>query len=381
MNNDVRVLVVDSLTGNDYSLCLCRGLEAAGAQVELVTVEGRKAPFPITFAMHRWAPSKDQEVSKAGKLINYLKYLSTLFFYTARASRKQPCVVHFQFFRRPRIESVYLLLLRLTRAKLIYTAHNILPHESRKIDWWLKGLVYRSVHDIIVHSSFIKRALLDAFPMRASKVHVIPHGNFDHYLSAEDPSKEEARKRLGLDKDAKVLLFFGYIREYKGLDELLEAFPSAASNDEKLRLVIAGSPHTDTLKKTYTSSIERSGVADRILFHAKFIDSKDVSTYFAASDLVMLPYKNIYHSGIIHLAYSYGRPVLATNVGDFSETIEAGRTGYVLKENTAKQLAQEIVASCSNMEDLEKMGDYARKLSRTKYSWQDIGKATLQVYR
>ena len=379
-HNVVHAIIVDSLTGNDYSICLCRGLSEAGVDVELVTVEERSMPFPVAFPVHDWAPSKQQQKSRIRKSVDYLRYLIRLFLYVAKKSRGGRCVVHFQFFRRPRVESLCPIFFRLIGARLVFTAHNIVPHESAKIDWWLKGLVYRSVHEVIVHSDFIKKALLTAFPLPPSKVHVVPHGNFDHYLSDTDLPKPAARNRLGLNSEDNVVLFFGYIREYKGLDLLLEALPRAVARDTRLRLVIAGAPHTEALKARYMAMIEQSGVSDRILFHAHFIDSEQVSVYFNAADLVVLPYKNIYHSGIIHLAYSYGKPVVATNVGDFSETIVCGRSGVVLKENTAGDLSDALLDSFADANRLVRMGKYARELSVTKYSWHDIGAATRSIY-
>ena len=378
----MHVVVVDSLTGNDYSICLCRGLYEAGVDVALVTVEGREMPFPVAFPVYRWAPSKEGGGPKPAKLLRYLGYLTALFRYAARKSRLEGgSVVHFQFFRRPRVESLYLLLLRLSGARLVFTAHNIVPHESSRIDRWLNVLVYRTVHEIVVHSDITRRALLEQFPVPASKVHVVPHGNFDHYRSESDPDRDQARRRLGLQPDDHVCLFFGYIREYKGLDTLLEAFPAAAARDDRLRLVVAGAPHTEALRAEYTAMIQRSAYSERILFHDDFVDSEDVPVYFQAADLVVLPYKNIYHSGIIHLAYSFGKPVLATNVGDFSETIVQGRSGFVLDQNTAEALAAGLNACFQDEGELRRMGAYARELSATRYCWREIGASTGKIYR
>lgn len=371
-------LVVDSLVGNDYSLCLCAGLHDAGADVALVTVVNREKPFEIAYPLIRWAPPK-QGGGKVGKLFQYFGYLWRLYRFAARG-RRTGQVLHFQFFRRERVESFYIAFLRMMGLRIVYTAHNIVPHEAAKIDRWLKALVYKSAHAIVVHSNYVKAALLDAFPMPDEKVHVIPHGNFDHYLPAQLIEKTTAREALGLAPHHKVLLFFGYIREYKGLDLLLDAFVLAAAKDPDLRLVIAGAPHTDALERSSKALIEKAGLGERVIFHARFIAHEDIAQYFVAADLVMLPYKHIYHSGIVHLAYSYGRPSLATNVGDFSETIENGRSGYILEENTAQALSAKILDAVQDPEKLCEMGRYAKALSSSKYSWVDIGKQTRTLY-
>ncbi len=377
-DKSVSALVVDSLVGNDYSLLLCNGLQEAGVDIGLVTVEGREASIDVAYPMLRWAPAKEGGGSRLGKLKHYFGYLRKLYRHTKKSNKQQ--VLHFQFFRRERVESFYLWFLRKAGVPLVYTAHNILPHEAGRIDLFLKALVYRSAHAIVVHSQYVKTALLAAFPMPPEKVYVIPHGNFDHYLPAHPISKAEAREKLGLEPADHVMLFFGYIREYKGLDVLLDAFALAAAKDHRLKLVVAGAPHTKALEKQYQEMIAQAGFADRIIFHARFIDHDEVETYFTATDLVVLPYKHIYHSGIVHLAYSYGKPTLATNVGDFSETIEQGKSGVVTAENTPEALSEELHRLFKDTSKLDEMGRYARNLSVTKYSWLDIGRQTRAVY-
>ena len=379
--NEMRVLVVDALVGNDYSLCLGNGLHKHEVEVELVTVGERTVPFSISFPLRKWAPTKKSDKSKLHKVGDYVGYLVRLFRHLLSAKRTSDTVAHFQFFRRERIETFYLLLLRLAGVKLVYTAHNILPHESTPVDRYLKNIVYRSAHAIIVHSEHVKKALLSAFSIDPGKVHVVPHGNFDHYLPDKQLSREEARKELGLKPDDQVLLFFGYIRAYKGLDLLLDAFDIAAKENPRLKLVIAGMPHTADLERSTRAFIKRSSASDRIVFHAKFIPHEDIKYYFQGADLVVLPYKHIYHSGIVHLAYSYGKAVIATNVGDFSETIEQEKSGVVIRQNTAECLAKELNRVAREENRLDEMGAFAKELSSTKYSWDDIGKKTVDVYR
>ena len=374
----MRALVVDALVGNDYSICLGRGLERNDVDVELITVQERQSPFEISFPLRRWAPSKKSKDSKVKKVGGYVRYLFRLFGYLKNTNT--PTVAHFQFFRRERVETFFLLLLRLSGVRLVYTAHNILPHESSRIDRLLKYIVYKSSHGIIVHSSFIKEALLKSFDVDADKIHVVPHGNFDHYLPETAVSRQEARQELGLAEDDLVLLFFGYIRAYKGLDMLLEAFDIAAQKNKRLKLVIAGMPHTSELERSTRAFIEQSPFKDRIIFHAQFIPHEAIKHYFVSADLVALPYKHIYHSGIIHLAYSYGKAVLATNVGDFSETIVQGKSGCITTENTAASFAEHVLKLVEKENALPEMGAFARNLSTSKYSWEDIGKQTADVY-
>ena len=375
----MNALIVDSLVGNDYSLCLCNGLKQEGVDVGFVCVKNRKAPFTVHFPMLGWSPAKGDGKGIWGKSVGYLSYLFRLLRHVRRASPADR-VVHFQFFRRERIEAFFLLVLKLAGARIVYTAHNILPHERSNLDVFIKRVVYSTVDRIIVHSSFIKNELIRQFPATEQKIRVVPHGNFNHYVPSSPPPRALARETLGLPTDKPVLLFFGYIREYKGLDLLLEAMQLIQKRGSDAHLVIAGLPHSAMLRERYEAAIEGLPSPEQVTFHDRFIPHEDVPHYFVASDLVVLPYRNIYHSGIVHLAYSFGRPVLTTNTGDFSETVEQGKSGMVLHHNSPEALADAIIELISHRTQLQSMGEYARNLSNSRYSWSDIGRQTKLVY-
>jgi len=373
----MKILMIDSLVGNDYALILCSNLKKVGVKVTLVTTEGRQMGPHLDFPVKHWAPSKDPGTNKSRKVSGYLRYLTRIFCYTLN-SRTVP--IHFQFFRIERVESLFLLLLRAVGARTVYTAHNVFPHENRKIDYLLRDITFRSSNLIVVHSDYIKKRLMKRFGVQQKKIWKIPHGDFDAYLPETPISKHEARERLGLSQKEKVLLFFGFIREYKGLDLLLESFELLSKRDKHLTLLIAGKCQTGELLSRYRQRISQIPSGERIRFEPEFVPTKKIPWYFVASDLVALPYKAIDHSGIIHLAYSFGRPVIATDVGDFSEIIEQGRTGYIVKKNDGEHFAAGIREAFSDPSRLEEMGRKARKLSETKYSWDTIAETTVRAY-
>jgi len=244
----------------------------------------------------------------------------------------------------------------------------------------LKYLVYRAANTIFVHSAHIKNLLVENFKIRSEKIEIVPHGNYDNYLPQRRMTQLEARQDFGLNENDQVLLFFGIIREYKGLDLLLDAFEGAATANPLLKLVIAGSPLTPALRERYAHRIEGLASKERIIYHAEFIPVEKVAGYFVACDVVVLPYQKIYHSGVLHLAYSFGKPVMATRVGDFPETIEHGKSGFLLETNDAQSFVQVILNSFTKPEALIEMGKYARHLSETKYSWKAAAQKTKQAY-
>lgn len=373
----MKVLMIDSLVGNDYSLAMCAGLVTQGVDVQLVVPRDRVVETDIAFPVIQLAPSKSPGTSKIRKTFQYIKYLFRLLLLIRRNNVQ---LVHFQFFRRERLDTFFVGALRLLSMPIVYTAHNVLPHENGRIDYYLRYLVYKVVDGIIVHSEYIQRKLLNAFKVDPAKTAVIPHGNFDLYLPDEELSKEESRNKLGLKKEDRVLLFFGYIRAYKGLDLLIEAFESASAVDKRLKLLIAGAPQSPQLDEQYAGQISKITAHERILFHSHFIPFKDVAFYFTAADLVILPYKTIDHSGIVHLAYTFGKPVIGTPVGDFAEVIDHGKSGYILENHDADCLAEGIRTAFCDEAYLEQMGHFAQELNKTKYSWIHIARRTKLYY-
>lgn len=371
----MRVIIIDSLIGNDYTINLCKGLQQVVNDLTLILPKNRKNEPLANVKVKLWAPSKDSGVNKFRKSADYIHFLFRLFI-LIRLGRK--CIVHFQFFRR-KFDIYFLVLLRLLGIKLVYTAHNVLPHETKSFDRFRANLLYRAAGAIIVHSNFISKKLTKEFPAASNKIHIVPHGNFDNYLPSLKITKHEARSHFGLSLTDNVILFFGYIREYKGLDLLLDAFDLVAEKDNKLKLLIAGAPINQELKNKYNNQILKSKFSERMFYHSDFIPSEKIPVYFEASDVIILPYKSIDHSGIIHLAYSFSKPVIATNVGDFSEIIEHNKSGKILDKNTASDLAEVILELYSDY-DLEKMGEYAKSLSESKYSWKNIAELTKKVY-
>jgi len=371
----MKIIMVDSLVGNDYSTCLCNSLYDLGVEVNLVVPANRTFDGNEKFKINYLSPSKVKDKNKFIKFIELAQYYIRLYKFI---KLNNPDIVHYQFFRRNGEVLLYRLL-KLKKINLVQTAHNVLPHENSKIDHLIKSIVYKNAKSIIVHSNFIKNKLLQAFPIDNDKVQIVPHGNFDIYLPEVEFDIVELRKTLEIKREDNVILFFGFIREYKGLDILLDAFELSASKDPGLKLLIAGSVQKK-LEQFYLDKIDQSEFKDRIIFHSGYIPKEKVAIYFSSADVVILPYKEIDHSGIIHLAYSFGKPVIATNVGDFSEVIQNNKSGLLLNGKNAKELAEKIIKAFDNKQNLVQMGKNARRLSETKYSWNFVAKETLKVY-
>ena len=377
--NKIKVIMIDSWVGkdgNDYALHLCKALKKAGIDITLVVTDDNVDDGTIDFPFLPISPSKTKSVSKYKKLFKYYNYLLNVY----KLIRKEKYdVIHFQFFRRRRIESLYFLMLKLIRIKLAHTVHDVTPLNENKLDHFFSLMVYKTADVLFVHSNSNKKAL-QQLKLSEEKIKVVPHGDFDTFIPDQIITKPEARKFFGLTQEQNIILFFGAIKEYKGLDILLNSLSFASDKINNLTLLIAGMPDPIELKFEYTDIISDLPKEINVIFHDKFIPNVDVEKYFIASDVVLLPYRRISHSGVLHLAYSFGRPVIATNVGDFEETIDEGKSGFVLASNSPENLAEKIIQAFSNRPKLEEMGRYARHLSETKYTWEKSAELMKPIY-
>jgi D-inositol-3-phosphate glycosyltransferase len=195
----------------------------------------------------------------------------------------------------------------------------------------------------------------------------------------------EARKKLNLDDGGRIALFFGVITPYKGLEYLLWALTKRREKDDPFRLIIAGK--VDKKFSQYWKSVQRiakeHNLGDYIIERIGYIADKDVEVYFKAADVLILPYKYIFQSGILFLAFNFGLPVIATDVGSLREFIIDGKTGFLCKPEDPDDLAEKInIYYNSHLfrnaeENREKIIGYANE----KYSWGKIGGKTHDLYK
>jgi glycosyltransferase involved in cell wall biosynthesis len=217
--------------------------------------------------------------------------------------------------------------------KALTILDNVIPHEKRFFDRAFTKYFLRRNDGFVAMSEKVKADLLSLRP--DAKVILLPHPLYDHF-GAPMPMAE-ARKTLGIADDRKVSLFFGFIRDYKGLDLLIDAMAILPSDHV---LVIAGEPYGDMGK--YHEAIARHGLKDRIVDHIRYIADQEVPLFFSAADSVVLPYKSATQSGITAIAYHFGTPVIATDVGGLKESVEHDRTGLIVPRPEAGAIASAI---------------------------------------
>lgn len=254
-------------------------------------------------------------------------------------------------------------------AKLIAVCHNIIPHEKRPGDNALSKYFLKKIDYFIPLSDQVKRDLFLLVNNPTYKLLPLPVFS----LFGDIVDKDEARKVLKLN-NKNILLFFGFIRDYKGLDVLIEAF-SLVRKELDVKLIVAGEFYESEEK--YIKLIENYKLEESIILKKDFIPTTDVKYYFSASDAVVLPYKSATQSGIVQVAVNFCMPVIATNVGGIGEVIEDGKTGFVVEKENPEKLAKAIIRFYK--EGKEKEFSSNMKSLKEKYSWQNFVKGMFEL--
>ena len=216
--------------------------------------------------------------------------------------------------------------------KVVCVIHNAIPHEPHFFDKPLAKLFFNQCTDFVVMSNTVKDDLLSLKPDAHYKY--LPHPLYNHF--GDKMPQKEALHHLGMNPEKKTLLFFGLIRDYKGLDLLIQAMSSL---DDSYQLLIAGECYGSFEK--YEALIAQSSAKNRIKTFNRYIDDTQVSIFFSSADLLVLPYKSATQSGVIPVAYHFDLPVLATDVGGLRETLEPSGTGLICQAN-ADSLSRHI---------------------------------------
>ena len=277
---------------------------------------------------------------------------------------------------------------KLLGKRLLFTAHNVDADARDGTSSWAKRsslkFMYWIVDHIIVHTTKMRDQLVTDFGLPPLKISVIPHGVMTA-LPETAMTVSQARERLGLGPEERVLLFFGSIVRYKGLDHLVEAIAALRDEGKKYRMVIGGEiKGGPDYWNAVQDQIDASGLRDQTRIDVGgYIPDEEVETYFKAADVLVLPYRDIFQSGVLFLAYRFGLPVIATDVGSFKEELQSARAGLVCRPNDPIDLARAI-------EDYFKSDLYLnlsvrrqeiRAYASEHFSWRAIGAQTRKVYQ
>ena len=291
---------------------------------------------------------------------------------TAVARRLRPDVIHFHSTNTSSL--LYLTLLRYLRVPVVATAHVVTPHERTTLGDAIYRRIHRLGHLVVAHSEFDRRRLLEEVGVAPHSVVVIPHGEYGFFEgggAVTDPAT--ARRSLGLAPEDEVVLFFGYIREYKGLDVLLDAWPAVREVRPAARLVVAGDP--GRLDPARREQLRAQATGLDVIQRFEYIPFAEVAGYFAAADLLVLPYRHISQSGVLYLALSLGVPLIATRVGAVPEVLEDEESALLVPPESAADLSAATIRLLADPELRSRLARSGRRVAR-EYSWPIIAERT-----
>jgi len=371
-----------------YALGLARAL--AGQNVYLDVVGSDEVDSPEMHATPRLnflnLHGSMRPTGLGKKIARVLVCYLRLALYAATAS---PKVLHilwnnnFELFDR----TLLMLYYRLLGKKIAITAHNINAGQRDSADSTLNRLTlriqYQLVHHIFVHTHKMKRQLFEDFGVRETAVTVIRHPINDAFPDT-DLTPTQAKERLGIRAGEKTMLFFGRLRPYKGLEYLLSAFGRLSAADPSYRLIIAGESkkgseaYFEEIQSQIGSHVNREQIIARI----EFIPDQDAELYLKAADIMVLPYKDIFQSGVLFLAYSFGLPVVATDVGSFREEVIERQTGFVCKpcDSLALTEALEMYFESDLFLHLSTHRRKIREYAFEQHSWDAVAGLTREAY-
>ncbi len=280
------------------------------------------------------APAISVESKRTVDSMNPLTWFRT--FGALRAFK--PDVVLFSWwtpFFAPCFWTIAFLLRRVAKVPVVYVCHNVVPHERRLVDVPLTKLALGESDFLVLLSRQSESELKDLLPK--SRYTVLYHPRYSFFLK---PGLTRRRAREELRVAGKALLFFGYVRPYKGLGVLLDAFGMFAARDDEARLLVVGEFYED--RGPYEARIDRLGLGDRVTIIDRYVPDEEVPYYFLAADLLVLPYLSATQSGVIQIAQSFGLPVVTTNVGGLPEVVEEGKTGFLVPPGDPEALAAAV---------------------------------------
>jgi glycosyltransferase involved in cell wall biosynthesis len=363
----MRVQVVDpSAYTPPYDHALCAALARAGATVELITSAFAygTAPAPDGYLLRelfyrRASGPAGSRLRLATKLV---EHVPDMLRYRRVATAAD--VVHFQWLTLQWVDRRLL-----PRRPTVLTAHDLLPREPRPMQARAQRRLYEAVDAIVVHSAYGRRLLVDELGVDGAKVRVVPHGAFDHLVRLDGDLPTE----LG-EPDQPVVLFFGLLRPYKGIDVLLSAWRGSGL-DERAEVWIVGRPRMSLKPLTADAP---AGVR----FVPRFVRDGELAACFRRADVVVLPYsrtERLDFSGVLATALAFGKPIVLTDVGAFSEVAAAGAARLVPAGDPAA-LGLALAGLLDDPAERERLGAGARAAASGQYSWDEAARRSLAMY-
>jgi glycosyltransferase involved in cell wall biosynthesis len=355
-----------------YAFNLCAALKSIGKDVTLLTSEKNelqaiKSEFTMALIFNRSQ--------------SFFKQWYVLLRYLMKTNTR---ILHMQNTISARRDIIFLTLLRFLHIKIIYTAHDLMPHDREERDAKWMGFAFRCIYKladkIIVHSDTDILILRNEFHIEEKKIDKIEHGNYDFFPKESVQKMNNLRKNFGIGNHDKVMLCFGSIRRYKGIDKLIDSYKDFRMKGKRFKILVVGrSPDLQYTHKI-KDNIRKSKLDEDIIIHDKYILFEDVRNYFMIADIVALPYEHIHDSGVLRIAFSCEKPLLSTKVGSFKEYIIEGKNGFFVDGSKNSFIHAFHKITNTNKTKLRDMGKYSKQRFKGLLDWNEVAKKTMNSY-
>jgi glycosyltransferase involved in cell wall biosynthesis len=366
----VRVQIVDpSANTPPYDHALSSALAAAGADVELVTSRFVHGPRPeadgyrLDESFYRLSTRLAPSSTYARRALRLSEHVPDMLRYRRRARAAD--VVHFQW-----IAFDWLDRYMLPKAPTVVTIHNVDPRKLPAGAFRVGPGVARRADAVVVHSAHGVDELSGQLGIPPERIHVIPHGAFDYLTGLRDELPLPAELA---SVEAPVVLFFGLLRDYKGVEVLLEAYAHVETDSE---LWIVGESWLDQDELDALAA----GSRHRVRFVSHWITENEIPVYFRRADLVVLPFRQMAPSGVLHTALAFGKPLVLSRLGGFIDVGERHGAARLVAPEDPEALAEAIDELLRDPEERERLGAAAARAAREEYSWEAVAQRTLALY-
>lgn len=373
----MKVMLISQIANVDYkyTYSLANALLQCCNEVEVIIDDKKDNEYCKCKCYNKFLTSS-KNIGKIRKLINYI---SSYRYIVKKAVAEHFDVVHVQWFQFSPVDYYYLNKLKHYGIKLVVSVHDIVPFNEKKYDFSFHKKIYSLCDNIIVQAKTNIKRFDELFPECSDKVTYIPHGHFLDFVDIHD--KQVSRNYLGIPQNKTVLLFFGQIKKVKGVGILIEAFGELMKKRDDLFLVIAGSVWKDDFTP-YQELIDKYNLTEnQIKTDIRYIPDEEIGFYYSACDVAVMPYLDVYQSGVIQLVYAYEKPVIATSIDAFMEIVRDGVNGYLCKPGDFEDLANTIERAVGKPELFHQMGETGKKEIMVKFSWEDIAKKITELYQ
>ncbi|MFI5251983.1 MAG: glycosyltransferase [Bacteroidota bacterium] len=284
----------------------------------------------------------------------------------ALAAAQQPDLLIFVWwnpFFGPLTRTILTSFKNKSKAPVVIIAENVISHEGRWIDLFLTKMALKMADYFVVLSAVVEKNIKTLYPGIKTFKSSLPI--YDCYNVGETLGMEDAKKRLNID-GKKVILFFGYVRKYKGLMDLLESFALVCAKITYAHLFIVGEYYDD--RQTYEEAIDRLKIRNKVTVVAEYVANEDVHYYYRAANVVVLPYREATQSGILSIAFGFSKPVIVTDVGGLAELVENGKTGYVVPSQNVQALADTLIKYFEQDKEKEFIPNVERKSHQNDFN-------------